>query len=542
MLCELLSGHRPFEAETPMATLYRIAHKEPALDLPAGPEYARFLPVLGRALAKDPAQRFATSAEFADALAACVDGAPLARRAVAPRERGEAPAATPTDGVKTTRPLAPAPGGAGPAAAAVAGPAARRLDPSGLFRMLRDIYVGGKSGHLHFASGPSHRSLRIVRGQITHAISDTAGERLGEVLVRYGVISQGDLDRALDSEKRLGPVLSGMGLLDREKLGEALGLHAREILFTMIEADDGSYTFEELGDVASEGEASSTLSTGQVILEATRRVQDPELVRRVLGDQGRVLVLSSNPLLRFQKIALTPTDGYVLSRVDGTLSARDVISLSPVPPEDTERSLFGLLCTGTIDYGKKEQTSRTRPTPTVGAKPRDEDTRPGGAAERPFPRTAIPPPARDPSPAEVQTPGPKPEPPPPKKPAPGRDRADIVREAEGLLAQGKHREAIELVEPVLTQVEGPLRTRASMLLARGYMADAQRRGRAEAVLLDLVREAPDCTPAYFFLGTLYRRENQLDRARSMYLKVLELEPRHRGAKGELAALGDKPAD
>jgi hypothetical protein len=559
MLCEMLSGRRPFEAETPMATLYRIAHNEPALDLPAGPEYARFLPVLGRALAKDPARRFATSAEFADALASCVGGSLGARRKVALREAGEGPVATPTDGTKTTRPLTHTPGGAGPAAETGPGPPARRLDPSGLFRILRDVYVGGKSGHLHFTSGRSHRSLRIVRGQITHAISDTDGEHLGEVLVRYGVISQGDLERALDSEKRLGPVLSGMGLLDREKLEGALGLHAREILFSMIEADDGSYTFEELADVASECEVASTLSTGQVILDATRRVQDPELVRRVLGDQGRVLVLSSDPLLRSQRIALTPTDGYVLSRVDGTLSARDVISLSPVPPEDTERSLFGLLCTGIIGYGKKEQTSRTRPTATVGATPRDEDTRPGAAAGRTSPGTAMPPPVSDRSEVEIQTPAPAPSParehsatdphpglplpeaPPSGSEAPGRDPADIVREAEGLLAQGRFSDAIERVEPILSQVEGPLRTRASILLARGYMSDPQRRGRAEAVLLDLVREAPNCTPAYFFLGTLYRRENQLDRARSMYRKILELEPRHRGAKGELSALGDEPA-
>jgi len=120
---------------------------------------------------------------------------------------------------------------------------------------------------------------------------------------------------------------------------------------------------------------------------------------------------------------------------------------------------------------------------------------------------------------------------------PARDPASLVREAEGLLAQRRFAEAVERVEPILSRVEGPLRTRASILLARGYMADPQRHERAEAVLLDLVREAPECTPAYFFLGTLYRTERQLDRARSMYRKVLELEPNHRGAKGELSALG-----
>jgi hypothetical protein len=320
----------------------------------------------------------------------------------------------------------------------------------------------------------------------------------------------------------------------------------REILFAMLEGEDGSCVFEELAEIATDGEVTSTLSTGQVILDATRRVQDPEMVRRVLGDQGRLLVLSGDPLLRFQRITLTPTDGYVLSRVDGTLSARDVIGLSPVAPEDTERSLFGLLCTGIVDYAKKEATSRTRPNPTVGPTPRRVDTRPGPGGARTARDRSVPPPPPSPAPEHSLATDPHrgfPAPPPPAAGSeePPRDPADIIREAEGLLAQRRLSEAVERVEPVLSRLEGPLRTRASILLARGYMADPQGRPRAEAVLLDLVREAPGCTPAYYFLGTLYRRDNQLDRARSMYRKVLELEPGHRGAKGELSALGDEPA-
>ncbi len=38
MLCEMLTGRRPFDAETPAATLYRIVHDEPQIDLPSGRE------------------------------------------------------------------------------------------------------------------------------------------------------------------------------------------------------------------------------------------------------------------------------------------------------------------------------------------------------------------------------------------------------------------------------------------------------------------------------------------------------------------------
>jgi serine/threonine protein kinase len=619
MLCELLSGRRPFDADTPVATLYRISHKEPSLELPPGPEYAPFLPLLKQALARNPEDRFATAEEFAEALSSCLADPSLSARHKTPLKKGsEDPEAAVSGKIKTTKPFVrPAAAVSGPETSPE--PPARPPDPSGLFRILRDVYVGGKSGHLHSTSGQNHRSLRILKGQITHAISDKDGEHLGEVLVRYGVISQDDLEHALEAEKRLGPVLSGMGLLDREGLEAALGLHVREIVFAMLESAEGAPAFEELADSASESDVASDLSTGQVILEATRRVQDPEMVRQVLGDLDRVLVLSNDPLLRSQRITLTPTDGFVLSRIDGTLRARDVIGLSPVSPEDTERSLFGLLCTGTIDYEKKEPTSRTRPNP-VPRDLRSSTTPPAGSATSPKPRpmmTPPPPAASDasssPNASPVSpTPTPAPAKPlpsqasPPEKPAtrseaekkprtdtdarpknrktrgaqeqpakkgearktsateppakdapaapprvarpkvkppstpvekPDPELADAIREAEGLFAARKYEEAIRKVEPLVPKVDGPLRTRASILLARGCMKSEDRNDQAEAVLLGLVEENPRCTPAYLFLGALYRSGNQIDRARSMYEKVLELEPHNRGAAAELSALG-----
>ena len=72
MLCEMLTGRRPFDAETPAATLYRIVHDEPQIDLPSGRQQP-FLPILKRALARKADERYQTAAEFATALRACLD-------------------------------------------------------------------------------------------------------------------------------------------------------------------------------------------------------------------------------------------------------------------------------------------------------------------------------------------------------------------------------------------------------------------------------------------------------------------------------------
>jgi hypothetical protein len=364
MLCELLTGRRPFDGESAVATLLKIATEPPALPLPAGPEHEALRLVLEKALAKDPAERYETAAAFASALRGVL--ATLPAEASAPSAATAAPR-----GASPGTDAAGRDGRSGPMrlpsvytpGIAVAGPPA---DPTPLFRLLRTIYVGAKSGHLHFSHARGRRILRILKGQILHGSSDVAGEHLGDVLVRYGLLTQADVDQALDrvlrEHARLGVVLIEMGRIERAQLEEAVGLHAREILFSVLDQPGISVAFEELSEDVLEKDLVCRMSMAEVILEATRRVQDPELVRRGLGDQSRILMLSSNPVLRSQKITFTPTDGFILSRVDGRMSMREVLSLVPVRVEDAERSLFGLLCTGTVDYVAEAPPSR-RATP-----------------------------------------------------------------------------------------------------------------------------------------------------------------------------------
>jgi curved DNA-binding protein CbpA len=676
MLCEMLTGHRPFEAESVVATLYKIAQQEPSLPMPDGPEYAGLRPILVRALARGVSERYPTAADFAEDLRAFLARSPAGATAAAPSGAG-APEPRAGDPTHTLRLKAAAAEAAGSRSSAPA-PA----DPTPLFRLLREIYVGGKSGHLHLAHGHERRSLRLLRGRIVNGSSDVEGEHLGDVLVRYGLLTHADLERAvavvLRDRKRLGDVLGEMGLLDRPRLEDAVGLHVREILFAVLERPGGSFAFEEQAESLMECDLASRLSTGEVILEATRRVQDPTLIRRALGDTGRMLVLSSDPLLRTQKITLTPTDGFILSRIDGTLSAREVISLIPLPAEDVERSLFGLLCTGMVDRLADKPVPRRPPREAghaAAVRSRPEPTPPAPASgPAPPPGPVTPPPAVAPPPSaapsgntttaegrRIRTPvevrqliveayeglaakthfevlgiprgaseadvrqayaglarvlhpdacrGPefadvqekrdavfirlgqafetlrdagsraeyerrldlwKPRPtrptpapssaapsspsatappsgpvapggpaagpatpvstPPPDASAPDTvmDRAQAVasiQAAEKLLKEEKYWDAIQKLEPAIPKVDGALRIRAKIALARAYVKNPMWRRRAEETLQSVIRENPKQVEAYLLLAGIYRDANLPARAKAMYRKVLDLDPQN----------------
>lgn len=228
------------------------------------------------------------------------------------------------------------------------------LSPGVLPGLLRDLYVGRRSGTLHFARGSERRSVRLHRGHISNASTNVETDRFGDTLLRLGKLSRADHARCVEhmtrEKKRLGQALQELGLMTKQQVEEALALHVREVLLSVFAWHEGTHSFEEQAELRSDEEVAQGLSTGEMILEAVRRVTDPDVVRYGLGDIDRVLALSTDPLLRFQKIMLSPVDGFLLSRVDGTLSGREVIDLAPVPPEEAEKSLFGLLCTGTVEY------------------------------------------------------------------------------------------------------------------------------------------------------------------------------------------------
>jgi len=268
--------------------------------------------------------------------------------------------------------------------------------------VLRGLYVGRRTGVLSFVRENERCGVRFRLGNILSADTTVRENRLGETLVRQGRLTPVDLKRAvgfaLRDGKRLGAVLMDLGLLDAPALEEAVTMQAHQVLKHVFSWSEGSYEFlEEPTDRVLDGDVTLRLSTGELILQAARSVRDPDVVRYNLGDFDRILSLSTDPLLRYQRISLSPIDGYVLSRVDGTLSAREVMQITPLPPEDVQRSLFGLLSTGVLEFlpvpPKAKPPVQTGP-PKVGLHPPPPSRMPARyashcvsrSARRPIPR------------------------------------------------------------------------------------------------------------------------------------------------------------
>ena len=227
------------------------------------------------------------------------------------------------------------------------------LAPGTLIELLHQLHDTRKTGVLNLMQRDEFRGLRFRAGEIVNGLSSVPGEHMGDVLVRDGLLKSADLERATSivhaERKRLGQVLLELGVLDERGLQDALARHGREILLRAFSEREGDYSFEIAESVGPpEEEATVRLSAGEMILEVARRLQDPEAIAFALGDLERVLALTPDPLLRLQKIALTPGDAYVLSRIDGTSKGTEIIEIVGPPKDQVLKSLLALLCAGLI--------------------------------------------------------------------------------------------------------------------------------------------------------------------------------------------------
>jgi hypothetical protein len=239
---------------------------------------------------------------------------------------------------------------------------------------LKEVYLGQRTGLLHITRGEDAGvSFRSVNGQLVSGSSRDERGRLGESMVRRGFISRGDLERALEivhgQRRRLAPVLRELDLVDTPRLEQALAHHIREMLLTALLWDEAALLFEdqELPDAPAE-DLTLRCSTAELILELVQRIPRAETVRRGLGSLDRPLVAANDPPFQVDHLRRSSADRYLLLRADGRAPARALLETAPLPIEDVERSLLGLLCTGVLRYAAPPAPRAPLPFPGAPAR------------------------------------------------------------------------------------------------------------------------------------------------------------------------------
>ncbi len=159
------------------------------------------------------------------------------------------------------------------------------LKDFGIAEILQLIGQQMKSGYLHLESRDEEIHIALSEGSVVRAeaVGRKATERLGAMLVRAEVISQPELDEALNvqrrSLRRLGDILVEQETVSREDLREITHLQTTETIYRLFHWKSGTYEFEP-GSVEWDKETATPLRAESVLMEGFRRVDEWPIVRK----------------------------------------------------------------------------------------------------------------------------------------------------------------------------------------------------------------------------------------------------------------------
>ncbi|MBL8151384.1 MAG: DnaJ domain-containing protein, partial [Blastocatellia bacterium] len=217
------------------------------------------------------------------------------------------------------------------------------------------------------SDGLATKSIYFEQGAIVYAKSTLREDRLGETLIRVGRITQTDFDRATTVMKqdgiRFGAALIKLGKIDEVELKPLITEQFSSIVYSLFEWSKGAFEFTT-GEPRKRS-IKISLSTADIIFEGLRRMQNIELIKAWLGDFSWKLSITSDPLLLYQSVNLTPKEGFIVSRIESKMSVDEILSLGGLPEDETLKTICGLLAVGILRWVDRETGGYSVPISTV---------------------------------------------------------------------------------------------------------------------------------------------------------------------------------
>ena len=163
----------------------------------------------------------------------------------------------------------------------------------GIAEILQLIGQQAKSGVLHLADRSDEIHVLVSSGNVVSAeyAGRKAREKLGAMLVRAGLITQAQLQQALDVQKRtlrrLGDILVELGMVTKDELREMTALQTTETVYRLFHWKSGTYEFEP-GEVEYDRETVTPMRCESILMEGFRQVDEWPMIRRKIGSTQMV--------------------------------------------------------------------------------------------------------------------------------------------------------------------------------------------------------------------------------------------------------------
>ncbi|MDQ6831042.1 MAG: tetratricopeptide repeat protein [Gemmatimonadota bacterium] len=225
--------------------------------------------------------------------------------------------------------------------------------------VLQLLAMGQKTGCLSVTDRANFGYIYFDRGRINYASIVNRRDRLGDVLVKNGVITQQALDAALEEqiahrERRLGEILIDQQKISRDVLHKFIRVQIEEAVYYLFTWTQGTFSFD--ADIMpDERNFLVSINPESLLLEGARRVDEWSLIEKkvpsfdIIFDVDRSKLARNEGQLAREQLVLLPL-------IDGRRDVTQLIDDSGLGEFEVGKALYGLAAAGFLErVGKSEK-------------------------------------------------------------------------------------------------------------------------------------------------------------------------------------------
>lgn len=242
------------------------------------------------------------------------------------------------------------------------------LKELGLHDVFQLLDLSRKTGVMRITSHLRNNEGMVAfdSGAIVYAEIKSNPHRIGDMLVRAGKVTEGDLERARAIQEREGPrqrlgqILVSIGALSARDLDSQVEFHVAEVVFELLSWQEGFFSFAEGTLAGVPADAMVKIRTESLLMEGARRIDEWSRIESHVPHLGVIPGLAAVEDGTGAQLDLLPAEWEVLAEVDGERDVRQIAGRLARSEFEVARTLFGLVATGVIELRDPGATRRQR--------------------------------------------------------------------------------------------------------------------------------------------------------------------------------------
>jgi tetratricopeptide (TPR) repeat protein len=232
------------------------------------------------------------------------------------------------------------------------------LKEASLPDVLQLLAMGKKSGCLAVTHRNNFGYVYFDKGLISYASIVNRRDRIGDILVKAGSISQAQLDSAISAQtlhrdKRIGELLVAQGAVSRDALHTQIRLQIEEAVYYLFTWTQGTFNFE--ADVRpEEQDLLVSINPESLLLEGARRVDEWSLIEKKISSLDLVFDVDRKKVQE-SGVELPREQQVVMDLLDGRRDVLAVIEDSGLGEFEVGKAVYGL-----VSAGFAQRTGKTK--------------------------------------------------------------------------------------------------------------------------------------------------------------------------------------